>query len=79
MNIPFDVEVPILIDTSFSALKHNSFIRGYHAYMDIWTPIIGDDILYCKPENNNDYDENAVAVLYYKEIEARIVGHVPFC
>ena len=72
MNIPFDVEIPILIDNSFSVLKHNFYVRGYQVYMDIRTPIIGDDTLFCKPENS-DYDENAVAVLHHKEIEPRIV------
>ena len=40
MEIPYDVEIPILIDNSFSVLKHNSYVRCYHAYMDIWTPIL---------------------------------------
>ena len=35
MEIIFDVEIPILIDNSFSVLKHNSYTRGYHAYMGI--------------------------------------------
>ena len=35
MEIVFDVEIPILIDNSFSVLKHNSYTRGYHTYMDI--------------------------------------------
>ena len=35
MEIPFDVEIPILIDNSFSVLKHNLFAHVYHAY--IWT------------------------------------------
>ena len=32
MEIPF--EIPILIASSFSVLKHNSYARGYHTYMD---------------------------------------------
>ena len=39
-----------------------SFVRGYHEYMDIWLPTIGDE--YClKPELSNKEDENAVAVV----------------
>ena len=33
MEISEDVEIPILIDNSFSILKHNSYARSYHAYM----------------------------------------------
>ena len=35
MEIPFDVEISILTNNSFSAVKHNLYSRGYHAYMDI--------------------------------------------
>ena len=45
MKILFDVEIPILIDSSFSVLKHNSYARDYHAYMDISKPLIGDNWL----------------------------------
>ena len=34
-EILFDVEILILIDSSCSVLKHNSYARGYHTYMDI--------------------------------------------
>ena len=47
--------------------------------MDIWIAIIGNDNFFCKPENNNDYNDNAVAVLYYNKSEPCIVGQVPFC
>ena len=32
MEIPF--EIPILIDNSFSVLKHNSYACGYHTYTE---------------------------------------------
>ena len=48
IEIPFDVEIPILIGNSLSVLKCNSYARGYHAYMNIWKPLIGDDSLRCK-------------------------------
>ena len=55
MEIPFHVEIPILIDNSFSVLKHNSYARGYHAYMYTWKPLIGDDSLFCKREDMITY------------------------
>ena len=50
----------------------NSYIRGYHAYMDVWTPVLNEELI-LKREPTNDRDSNAVAVK--KEV---IVGHVPF-
>ena len=78
MEIPFHAEVPILIDNSFSVLKHNSYACGYHMYMDIWKPLIGDDSLHCKWEDDNIHNENAVAVIHSNHIGPCVVGHVLF-
>ena len=63
MEIDYDIDIPIVVENTFSVLKHHSYIRGYHAYRNIWTPIIGDDNLLCKQERDNKHDENAIAVL----------------
>ena len=54
-------------------LEIQSFVRGYHAYIDNWTPAIGQTLL-VKREPTNPKDKNAVAV--YEE--DCIVGHVPY-
>ena len=54
-------------------LSTQSFIRGYHPYMDVWTPV-EDEMLRLIPEPTNPGDKNAVAVMK----EEQIVGHVPF-
>ena len=77
MEIVFGVEIPILIDSSFSVLKHNSYTRGYHAYMDIQKPLIGVDSLRCKREDDTTH-ENAVAEIQSNHIGPRVAGHVPF-
>lgn len=46
MNMPFDVVIHVLIDKSCYVLKLSSHIRAYHAYMDMWTPLISDDTLF---------------------------------
>ena len=51
----------------------DSFVRGYHAYMDIWKPKVGDENFCLKSENENQHDKFAVAIV----LEERIVGHVP--
>ena len=51
----------------------NSYIRGYHAYMDVWTPVLNEELI-LKREPINDRDSNAVAVkkeeviVSYKEV-----------
>ena len=51
----------------------DSFIRGYHAYMDIWIPKVCDKNFCLKSENENQHEKFAVAIV----LEEQIVGHVP--
>ena len=50
----------------------------YHAYKDVWNPLVGDGSLICEREERNVYDENAVAVIFDDCISKKIAGHVPF-
>ena len=55
-----------------------SYIRGYHAYKDVWTPVLGECLL-VKHEPTNIKDSNAVAVNAVAVcLETTIVGHAPF-
>ena len=47
-----------------------SYTRGYHAYRDIWSPVVGE-ILLLKREPDNLVDASVVAI--WKE--DKIVGH----
>ena len=67
-----DVEEEIPIYTCFSSYEFDSFIRGYHVYQHIWTPVEGETYS-CPHEPRNEQDCNAVAVMY----EDRVVGHIP--
>ena len=51
----------------------HSYIRGYHAYQDIWSPFTGE-VLPLEREPDNPEDVHAVAI----KRAGRIVGHVPF-
>ena len=51
----------------------DSFVRGHHANMDLWTPKVGDENFCLKSENENQHGKFAVAIV----LEERIVGHVP--
>ena len=39
----------------------DSYVRGHHAYQDIWTPFRGE-VLQLKKEPDNSVDQNAVAI-----------------
>ena len=44
--------------------------------MDSWKPLIGDESLCCKQEDDDIHDENAAAVINHTG--SRVVGHVLF-
>ena len=52
--------------------RAEAYVRGYHAYKDLWATVVGQR-LDTRPEEENPVDRFAVAVLY----EENIVGHLP--
>ena len=58
---------PVSVSASY-ILEIDLFVRGYHAYQDIWQPTVGD-ILPLRREPSNDKDSLAVSII--------IVGHMP--
>ena len=63
-----DQPVPVILMKVDTYTLH-SYVRGYHAYMNIWNPKFGDNDV----EVNNEHDKFAIAIFHSK----RIVGHVP--
>ena len=59
------------LDGSGSFIQIESFIRGYHAYKDIWNPVIGEE-LPLNREPVNTTDEYAAAAVK----DSCVVGHV---
>ena len=59
--------------TGNSVTEVQSFVRGLHAYLELWEPVVGD-ILTLRREPTNDKDRLAVAVV--KNDAA--VGHMPY-
>ncbi len=57
----------------FVEFTFQSYVRGYHDYMHIWDPFVGQDLL-LRREPNNSHDIHAVAVV----LDDQIVGHVPY-
>ena len=60
-------EMPLVIIKKFET---ESVIKGYHAYMNDWTPILGEN-LSTRPEPENEIDKYAVAVTK----DAQVIGH----
>ena len=69
-NIDEKINIIVEKDHQFS---FNSFVREYHESMDVWTPNVGGENLYLEPEDGNEYDKNAVAVI----IDGKTCGRIP--
>ena len=69
-NIDQEIELILIKQKQYDL---DSFIGRYHAYMDIWTPKVGDENFCLKSENENQHDKFVVANV----LEERILGHVP--
>ncbi len=57
--------------TERDSFSVEAMVRGYHAYKDIWTAVVGEE-LPCQRQRANPRDPFAVAVLK----DEAIVGHV---
>ncbi len=58
--------------TERASFSVEAMVRGYNAYKNIWTAVVGEE-LPCQREIANPRDPFAVAVLKHEAI----VGHVP--
>ena len=65
--------LPIIIDPDLERWHFNSYSRGYHAYMNIWIPLIRDESQICRKEKRNGCDPHAVAITKNNFV----VGRVP--
>ena len=56
--------------TSLSVAEIQPYIRGYHAYIDVWNPSLGDILLLRREPD----DRFAVTVIN----DGEVVGHIPY-
>ena len=68
VKVSFSYEMPLVIVKEFET---ESVIKGYHAYMNDWTRILGEN-LSSRPEPENEIDKYAVAV----SKDAWVIGHL---
>ena len=53
----------------------DSCVRGFHIYQDIWTPVIGEELL-CEREEGNPNDRYAVPVLNVSMVVGHVARHI---
>ena len=55
----------------------DSYVRGFHVYQTVCSPLIGEDELKCRHEKENEEDEFAIGVYGYNLHRETLVGHIP--
>ena len=66
----------IIIDSDLERWYFNSYSRGYHAYINIWIPLIRDESLICRKENDNEYDPDTVAITRNNVLVRRVPQNI---
>ena len=73
----YDVAIPIWVMKDSLTFLCDSFVRGYHIYMNIWEPLVGE-CLKSRKDPTNEMDKTAVAVIRINSYgEGVAVGHLP--
>ena len=72
----YDIAILIWVMKDSLTFQYDSFVRGYHACMNIWEPLVGK-CLKNRKELTNEMGKTAVALIriipYSEEV---MVGHV---
>ena len=66
--IAFDVELPIVVTKNWEVA---SYVKGYHVYKRVWTPI-SNEVLQTRRKPENPTDKYAVCVLK----DGKVAGHL---
>ena len=72
----YAVAIPIWVRKNSSTFQCDSFVRGYHVYMNIWEPLVGE-CLESRKEPTNEMDKTTVAVIIINYSEEVVGGYVP--
>ena len=73
----YKTPIPLLIRNHSLSFNCENFIRGYHVYMKVWCPLLGE-CLVGKKEPSSGFDKNAAAVISLNNCgREEVVGHVP--
>ena len=75
-TLTWETPIHVIVNNDTGIFLLESYVRGYHVYMNIWNARI-NDYLQCKIEENNEFDPSAVALLHDDCLEEKVGGHVP--
>ena len=70
-------EIEIIIDNRFAKFCFESYVREFHVYQTVWSPIIGEENLECRHELNNEEDEFLIGIYRNDLQNETLVGHMP--
>ena len=60
-NMSVDTPIPIFINNDPDIFMSNSYVHGYHGYINVWNAIINDSV-HCKNKEDNEFDTTAVTL-----------------
>ena len=72
-----DKEIDIIIDNHLTQSCFESYAGGFHVYKTVWSPLIAEENLKCRHEQNNKEDEFAIGVYRNDSEKETLVGHMP--
>ena len=72
----YEIPIPLLSRNDSLSFKYVNFIKGYHVYMKVWSPLLGE-CLFGKKEPSSRVDKNAIAIMRLQGCGREVVGHVP--
>ena len=73
---PIDKRIEIVIDNRFTKFCFEFYVREFHVYQTVWSPIIGEENLECRHEERNEEDEFPIGVYRNDFQKETLVGHM---
>ena len=72
-----DKEIEIVIDSLFSKYCVESYVRRFHVYQTMWSPVIGEENLECRHEEKKEEGEFVIGVYRIVFQKETLVEHMP--
>lgn len=71
-------KIGIVINNTLCQFSFHSYVRRFHVYKSVWSPLIAEQHLDCKHAEGNEHDEYDAAVNRNDLVNEFTVGHLPF-
>ena len=73
----YDVPIPLLIRNNNFSFNNRHFIREYHVYTKVWSPLLGECLFGKKEPSNRVYKNAATMICLHSRGRDEVVCHVP--